>query len=223
VTGSSNPTGRLSPLQRDLLEAFFERTDRFFLTGGGALVEFHLKHRDTKDLDLFGTAEVDLDEGVRALRAAVAAVGASERLIRDSVDFRQFRIQRGAEATLVDLVRDRAPQVVAQKQVIGRIRVDPVREIAANKVCAVLGRGVVRDLVDLKALLERGLRLEEVIADANLKDGGANPAALAWVLSDMHISPDAAVPAGVSVADLDRFREELIGRLAALAVPRQSE
>ncbi len=35
--GSSLPPSRLTPLQRDLLTAFFDREKRFVLTGGAAL------------------------------------------------------------------------------------------------------------------------------------------------------------------------------------------
>ncbi|MCW5969716.1 MAG: hypothetical protein KIT57_14505 [Blastocatellales bacterium] len=38
--GSSN----LSTLQREFLEEFFRREDRFFLSGGAALVGFYLGH-----------------------------------------------------------------------------------------------------------------------------------------------------------------------------------
>ena len=47
---SSSGDGRLSALQRELLHAFFQRTEGFFLTGGAVLVEYHLKHRRTDDL-----------------------------------------------------------------------------------------------------------------------------------------------------------------------------
>jgi len=43
----------LSPLQIDVLREFFTREQRFVLTGGGALVGFHLQHRSSDDLDLF--------------------------------------------------------------------------------------------------------------------------------------------------------------------------
>jgi len=46
----------LSALQRALLEAFFSREGEFYLTGGAALVGFHLHHRHTDDLDLFTPA-----------------------------------------------------------------------------------------------------------------------------------------------------------------------
>ena len=46
----------------DFLTAFFQREHRFFLTGGAALVGFHLGHRETYDLDLFTLDDV-VNEG----------------------------------------------------------------------------------------------------------------------------------------------------------------
>lgn len=44
------------------------------------------------------------------------------------------------------------PSVVPDKPVIAGIRVDPAEEIMANKLCTLLARAEVRDLVDLRAL-----------------------------------------------------------------------
>lgn len=41
----------LSRLQQDLLREFFARERRFVLTGGGALLGYHLHHRTSDDLD----------------------------------------------------------------------------------------------------------------------------------------------------------------------------
>src|SRR5437773_2130277 len=60
---------QLSPLQEEILGAFFQREDRFFLTGGAALAGFHLMHRRTADLDLFTDGPDLLDAGETALRA----------------------------------------------------------------------------------------------------------------------------------------------------------
>ena len=49
---SSSP-GRLTALQRDLLDAFFAREQRLFLTGGAALAGYDFHHRTTDELDLF--------------------------------------------------------------------------------------------------------------------------------------------------------------------------
>lgn len=74
-------TPRLTPLQRELLEAFFARTQALFLTGGGVLVGFDFGHRTTDDLVLFGFPEVDLDDAERVLADAAFAIGATtERL-----------------------------------------------------------------------------------------------------------------------------------------------
>jgi hypothetical protein len=71
------PASLLTPLQKQVLEAFFRREQRFFLSGGAALAGFHLAHRRTHDLDLFTTADV-IEDGEQALapHAGAARLGA---------------------------------------------------------------------------------------------------------------------------------------------------
>ncbi len=95
---------------------------------------FYLGHRQTKDLDLFATPDVDMEDGVRALLSSAQALGAVTELIQQSPDFRRFGVRRGDDLTLVDLVIDRAPQIVSDKPCVDHIRIDPAREIAANKL-----------------------------------------------------------------------------------------
>ena len=71
-------TSRLGHFQREVLEAFFRKEQRFFLSGGAALVGFHLGHRETDDLELFVTEDV-LEEGLAALGAAVRELGQFRR------------------------------------------------------------------------------------------------------------------------------------------------
>lgn len=212
--------GRLSPLQEDLLAAFFERADGFFLTGGAALARFYLGHRETEDLDLFATPDVEIASGVQALTEAAAAVGASARALRESGDFKRYAVARGEDMTLVDLVIDRAPQI-ADKLTFGHVRVDAPREIAANKLCALLDRMEARDLFDLRLLLDAGLKLEDAVVDAQRKHAGADPATLAWMLSQSRIAPTAPIPSGTSAADLEDFRRALIATFTKMALPRQ--
>jgi hypothetical protein len=215
MVSSSAP---LSPLQRDVLEAFFARTQGFFLTGGAALAGFYLQHRETEDLDLFAPPEVDIGTGVRALIEAAVSIGATATIMRESSDFKRFAVTRGGETTLVDLVVDRAPQV-APKTAFGRVRVDTLKEIAANKLCVLLDRFEARDLVDLRLLLAGGLDLATVLADAQHKHAGADPATLAWVLSQTRIAPTAPIPAGSTAAEIEAFRSELIATLTRMALP----
>lgn len=208
----------LSPLQRDVLEAFFARAQGFFLTGGAALAGFYLRHRETEDLDLFAPPDVEIGTGVQALIEAASAIGADAKIMRESGDFKRFAVCRDAEMTLVDLVVDRVPQI-ADKRAFGRVRVDAPSEIAANKLCALLDRFEVRDLVDLRLLLDTGLRLEDVLADAQRKHAGADPPTLAWVLSQSRIPPTAPIPAGMTASAIDAFRCELIATLTRMALP----
>jgi len=55
----------LTELQGEILRRFFARRDEFFLTGGAALVGFHLGHRETHDLDLFTTNGVATKSNVK--------------------------------------------------------------------------------------------------------------------------------------------------------------
>ena len=196
-------TSRLGQFQREVLEAFFRREQRFFLSGGAALVGFHLGHRDTDDLDLFVTEDV-LEEGLAALGAAVRELGAISEEILTTPDFRRRLLRRGGESVIVDLVRE---------------RVDPAEEIMANKLCTLLARAEVRDLVDLRALEGAGLALQDALNAGTRKDGGLTPAQLAWVLSQIRIGDDARLPGGVAVPELREYLRDLIERLSRLARP----
>src|SRR2546428_13949867 len=104
---------QLTPLQRDFLEAFFARESRFFLTGGAALAGFYLRHRETKDLDLFTSSDA-LEDAVTLTTCIAREFNASLEVIRTSADFRRFLLRREADAIVIDLVRDRVPQIIPE-------------------------------------------------------------------------------------------------------------
>jgi len=191
-----------------------------FLTGGAALAGFHLGHRITDDLDLFAVPGNDLEELERELIAAAATCHGAVESLQAYPDFRRVMVRRGTESCKVDLVIDRAPQVDAEKDSLDGVRLDTKREIAANKVCTLVSRCEIRDLVDLEALLATGIDLALACADALRKDQGADPATLAWLLSSLAIDPDARLPGDVDPAALLTFRDTLVDRLRALAFAR---
>ena len=209
---------RLTPLQTELLEAFFGHEDRFYLTGGAALAGFHLGHRETHDLDLFALDPI-MDDGVRALRQAARDVGASWREVRTAPEFRRVLLSREDDSVIVDLVIEHAEQVRPEKPAHGSVRVDPAEEILANKLCALLGRAEIRDLVDARALEGLGLSLTDALTAGERKDGGLTPAQLAWVLSQIAIGDDADLPGGVGPTELREYLNGLVDRLARLARP----
>ncbi len=208
----------LDSFQQEILTAFFERQGGFFLTGGAALVGFHLRHRTTLDLDLF-TNEDLMDEGEQALVEIARARNIDVERLRTSSDFRRFLLKRGTESLVVDLARDLTPQIDKEKIEIHGIRIDSTREIMANKLCTLLSRAELRDLVDVRALDREGLSIEEHLPLAAKKDAGLTAAQLAWVLSQIEIGDDATPPGGVSATELQSFIKSLVRRLTAMAYP----
>lgn len=217
ATGSSQ--GKLTALQQAVLAAFFAREREFFLSGGAALAGYHLGHRETLDLDLF-TTHAEAFERSRFVLAEVAAALHADLVVRqDAPGFRRVVLDRGGEAVVVDTVLDRVPQVVSDKPEFSGVRVDPPREILANKLCAIVGRAEERDLVDLWALERAGLRIEDALSDALAKDGGCTPATLAWLLDQVAIPDGMTLPGGVPPNELRAWLRALVVRLRRLAHP----
>lgn len=217
ATGSFR--SRLTRLQHDVLSAFFAREQEFFLSGGAALAGYHLGHRETLDLDLFTTRPEAFERGRFVLADVAAAVGATLQVRQDAPGFRRVVLDRGGDAVVVDTVLDRVSQVVDDKPDIDGVRVDPPREILANKLCAVVGRAEERDLVDLWALERSGLRVEDALPDALAKDGGCTPATLAWLLDQVVIPEGLSLPGGAPARELREWIRGLVQRLRRQAHP----
>jgi hypothetical protein len=81
------------------------------------------------------------------------------------------------------------------------------------------GRAEIRDLVDLRAVLQHGFDLRAVLADAARKDGGVSAATLAWLLESVRIGDAAELPPDVGAGELDQFRADLVQQLRRIALP----
>jgi hypothetical protein len=211
---------KLTPLQRELLAAFFERERRFFLTGGAALAGFYLGHRTTDDLDLFTHEGEAFELGGFVLQGAADAVGGRLAIRQEAPGFRRYVVTRGDAAAVVDLVWERVPSAFPGKVERAGIRIDPIEEILVNKLTAALSRSEERDLVDLLFLERAGQRVEQALPAALAKDGGCTPAALAYVLSQVSVPDGAELPGGVSGRELRGFLADLVKRLRRAAAPR---
>lgn len=211
----------LTELQSEILRRFFARREDFFLTGGAALVGFYLGHRETHDLDLF-TEGTPLDEGERTLREIAFELALEVESVRRDPAFHRLLVRRrqDAESLIVDLVKDEIPQLAA-KRIVRGIRIDSAEEILANKMCTLLSRVEVRDLIDVMALEQSGLDPVSALPSASRKDAGVTPSQLAWVLSSFPIPESKALPGDVSPDALRTFRDDLIRRLAAAAFPHE--
>jgi hypothetical protein len=216
---TSSPS-KLTALQAEVLDAFFQRERGFFLTGGAALAGFHLRHRTTDDLDLFTPQELAIERGRHVLADVAAAVGATLLVRQDAPGFKRLVLTRGSEGVVVDIVKDVGPQLHVEKLEHDHIVLDPADEILANKLTALVGRAEERDLVDVMFLERAGYPVDAALPAALAKDGGCTPATLAWLLSEISIPDGVVLPAGVSPPELRAYVAALIARLLVLAAPR---
>ncbi len=213
-------SSKLTPFQREVLEAIFQHAgDSLFLTGGAALAGFHLGHRTTDDLDLFTVDPEAFQRARQIMGEAAAGLGANLEVRLDGPGFRRYAVVRGDDALVVDTVLERVAQLRPQKLRMGAVLVDPMDEILANKLTAVAGRMEERDIVDLLFLERAGLRIEDFLSAALAKDGGATPATLAWLLSEVTIAEGAKLPADLTPSELREFIAALVVRLRRAALP----
>jgi hypothetical protein len=91
-------------LKRDFLNAWFAEDQRFFLTGGSALGIFYLEHRLSYDLDLFATEPFDGMQLRNQMLRLAESIGAACEALQTAPDFHRFKIMRGHEREVIDLV-----------------------------------------------------------------------------------------------------------------------
>src|SRR5215218_5408254 len=126
---------RLSGLQWCILGILSGMEPPWTLTGGAALVGIHLKHRTTKDLDLFFRKVGQLGALPDEVRSRLTEEGLEVSVLRSGLTFAQLRVNDGTTVCIVDLVAEPVPSLEPPLQVsIGEavIAVDTPHEILVN-------------------------------------------------------------------------------------------
>jgi len=209
--------GSLDALQKRVLSILAGFEPPFILGGGGALAVY-LGHRTTRDLDLFWEDSAQLAGRPHAIRQRLSDAGLTIAVVQESPGFVRFRVSDHEAAINLDLVADPTDRLERPSQLLvagAQVAAESLRDLLVNKLCALLSRSELRDLVDIEALVEHGVSLEDAIASAPRKDGGFSPLTLAWVLQNLDVR---SVAAATNIADeeaerLDRYRVQLIDRL----------
>ena len=212
------PTGKLTPLQTRALATLAEMEPPWTLTGGAALVGFHTQHRETRDLDLFWQSKDALgqliDDTVQRLRMQ----GLDVAVLQRSAAFGRIEVRDTKDSIVIDLVADPVPLAEApqSKTVEGRtILVDTRHQILVNKLCALLSRSELRDLVDVRAILDAGGDLERALEDCPRQDSGFSPLTFSWAVNSLPIERIARASgwSETQVDELVQFRDELVARV----------
>ncbi len=208
-------------LKKDFLKEFFSIENRFFLTGGSALGIFYFNHRYSYDLDFFTTQRaIDWKLFEANLRSIAQKIEAEFEPITKSPSFQRFQLKRGQEHEILNFVIEWVEQIDPVKNNIEGIYVDTLREIGTNKICTLLGRTEVKDVIDLFFLSKNGFDIIANIEAAMKKDGGLDPATLSYILSSIKIKelPDYLLKK-ISLDDLNSFLAKLKDDLAVIAFP----
>ncbi|MBI2900436.1 MAG: nucleotidyl transferase AbiEii/AbiGii toxin family protein [Planctomycetes bacterium] len=217
---ASSPSDILTPFQEEVLRAVSARNPAFFLTGGTALAAFYLGHRRSDDLDFFTIDDAAWASVAAAAEGAARDLGAEIEWTRTAPQFRRCVLSRGADAVVADFVRDIDAQIVREKPTRDGIVVDSIEDIAANKICTLLGRQEAKDYIDVYFLAKAGIDPLAMVPLANRKDAGVNPAVLAMILDD---PPIREIPRRVlrppSLGEIRAFFQELGRRFADAAYP----
>ena len=143
----------------------------FYLSGGTALSAFHLGHRLSDDLDFFTQETIPFTEVLSAVEG-LREVLKAKRVRMDHIHDRHlFFFQLSDDELKMEF--SRYPFDVLEPPVEHPeygVRIDGLRDIAANKLAALLDRFDPKDFVDLYFLLETRT-LYEIRQDAQEKFG----------------------------------------------------
>jgi len=148
--------------------------EAFYLTGGTALSKFYLSHRKSDDLDFFTPIEELLQPISLKIEAALIKTGADVERKRGFRSFVELNVSVPSESTIIHLALDSPfrldPTIVADE--FPGLRIDSLRDLAANKLLALFGRATLRDFVDVFFLAKEKFAKNDLILMANKKDPG---------------------------------------------------
>lgn len=156
---------------------------RSFYLAGGVGVAFHLRHRQSRDLDLFSaTARADLE----AVSDELAAL--PDLVVVASTDA-ALKVRLGQVA--IDIVRYPYPPLKKPSAGPEGFPVAALLDLAAMKLAAIASRGIRRDFWDLHEILTRSRITLDRALDAYTNRFGVKKADLYHVLRALTYFDDA--------------------------------
>lgn len=210
---------RVVPEDVILLLRACQKRVAFHLGGGAALAGIHLRHRLSKDADLFLHDRAAHRELVTALPDVSAELGVQISILRDGGSFVRARATLATGPLELDLIHDAVPDIEAAPMAIEGIVVESLTDLRANKLTCILSRSEPRDLVDLMFLDRAGFPPEHDLPLALRKDAGIDPGVLAWLLGSFPVEPLPAMLVTLTSDELREFRDGLRERFKRVAVP----
>ncbi len=160
----------------------------FYLTGGTALARFYLGHRKSDDLDFFTPEEELIQPFSLRIEDVLKKAGADVERKRGFRSFVELMVSAQSESTIIHLALDspyRLDTVVLAGEFPG-IRIDSLKDLAANKLLALFGRAMLRDFVDVFFLTKEEFTKNDLVLMAKKKDPGFDLYWLATAFERVH-------------------------------------
>lgn len=145
------------------------RLSNFYLSGGTALAAFHLRHRFSDDLDFFSFEPIDGQFLHKFIKCVEKKLGAKSTRYERIFDRNLFFLKLNDGELKIEFSQYPFKQL-SKVELQRCLRVDSLRDIAANKLMALLDRFDPKDFVDLFFLLHQ-FSLEKIKKDAEKKFG----------------------------------------------------
>jgi len=167
----------INPLQNQCLKLFpaVAQSNEFYLTGGTALAYFYLQHRKSEDLDFFTSVEGLVPSFSKSLTNYLCKAGLDAKIQRGFHTFAEILILSNSETTIIHLAQDSVFrfQPACECAQFPGLKVDPLIDIASNKLLALFGRAALRDFIDIYYLVEEKYFSKDQLVDlAKQKDPG---------------------------------------------------
>lgn len=146
-----------------------EKMSDFYLSGGTALAVCYLNHRISDDLDFFIFEEPDKIFLHGFAEKLKEIIGAREMRFERLYDRNQFFFGADGEELKVEFTK--YPFARLEEYIIWEgVKIDSLRDIAANKLMALLDRFDPKDFVDLYFILQK-FNLQDIRDDVEKKFG----------------------------------------------------
>lgn len=211
---------RLSSAQRSALARLTKVAElRTFYLAGGTAVAFHLRHRVSRDLDLFSASD------------AIDLALVQQALVRQLPDVEVLAItdatlQITLEGIPIDLVRYRYAPLETPRVGPEDCPVAGLLDLAAMKLAAVAHRGLRRDFWDIHELLTRGGISVDAMLDAYRTRFGKSEPDLYHVIRALTFFDDAnrelLMPAGMTAEQWQRISDYFAEQAPAILKRRLS-
>ncbi len=146
------------------------RLSSFYLSGGTALAGVYLHHRFSDDLDFFSFEPIDGRFLHKFIKIIEKKMGAHSTRYEHIFDRNLFFLKLSKREELKMEFTQYPFKQLSKVELQHGLRVDSLRDIAANKLMALLDRFDPKDFVDLFFLLKR-FSLEKIKKDAEKKFG----------------------------------------------------